>query len=157
MHCSTPSRRQLLTAGALLAVAAVSHAAQSAIFAAPAPQIVSDTASSAMRVPLALLAVLTMVLGAAWLMRRATGLVQGKDLRMQVLAQLQLGAREKAVMIRVSGQDVLLGVAPGNVRLLLASPSPAETADPGATTVTAGTPPGLAGSFREILKRSLGR
>lgn len=147
--------RPVLAAGTLLTLAA--QLAQAATFAVPAPQVVSTTTSSALRVPLALLAVVAMVLGAAWLMRRATGTVQGKALRLQVLGQLQLGAREKAVLIRVSGQDVLLGVAPGNVRLLLASASPNEPGDSAATTVTAAAPAGLADSFKEVLRRSLGR
>ena len=147
--------RLALAAGMLLALMA--QLAPAATFAAPAPQLVSTTTSSALRVPLALLAVVAMVLGAAWLMRRATGVVQGKAQRLQVLGQLQLGAREKAVLIRVSGQDVLLGVGPGNVRLLLASAALNEPIDSGATTVTAAAPAGLADSFREVLRRSLGR
>jgi flagellar protein FliO/FliZ len=147
--------RLALAAGMLLAFAA--QLAPAATFAAPASQVVSTTTSSALRVPLALLAVVAMVLGAAWLMRRATGMVQGRAQRLQVLGQLQLGAREKAVLIRVSGQDVLLGVAPGNVRLLLASASPNEPIDPGATTVMAAAPVGLADSFKDVLRRSLGR
>jgi flagellar protein FliO/FliZ len=146
-----------LALAAVMLLAVWAQLAPAATFAAPTPQVVSTTTSSALRVPLALLAVVAMVLGAAWLMRRATGMVQGKAQRLQVLGQLQLGAREKAVLIRVSGQDVLLGVGPGNVRLLLASASPNEPIDSGATTVTAAAPAGLADSFKEVLRRSLGR
>jgi flagellar protein FliO/FliZ len=141
----------------LIAMAGAAVALQAAPFAAPTPQIVSATTSSALRVPLALLLVLAMVLGAAWLMRRATGMTQGSVQRMQVIAQLQLGAREKAVMIRVSGQDVLLGVAPGSVRLLLATPSGTESAVV-VDAATAGTGTNaLKDGFKDILRRSLGR
>ncbi len=149
--------RQLLTGLLLIAVTGAAIAAQAAPFAAPTPQIVSTTTSSALRVPLALLLVLAMVIGAAWLMRRATGMTQGSVQRMQVIAQLQLGAREKAVMIRVSGQDVLLGIAPGSVRLLLTTPSSDESAD--SVSVPAGSTGthALKENFKDILRRSLGR
>jgi flagellar protein FliO/FliZ len=141
----------------LIAVAGTAVAAQAVPFAAPTPQIVSATTTSALRVPLALLLVLALVLGAAWLMRRATGLTQGSVQRMQVIAQLQLGAREKAVLIRVSGQDVLLGIAPGSVRLLLATPSSAESAADGAAVAVGTSANLLTGSFKDILRRSLGQ
>jgi flagellar protein FliO/FliZ len=148
--------RRVMT-GLVLVAAAAAVAAQAVPFAAPTPQVVSATTSSALRVPLALLLVLAMVLGAAWLMRRATGMTQGSVQRMQVIAQLQLGAREKAVMIRVAGQDVLLGIAPGSVRLLLTTPSSAESTD-AATAVTSGIGANaLKDSFKDILRRSLGR
>ena len=35
-----------------------------------------------------------------------------------VLAQVSFGARERAVLLRVGAQQVLVGVAPGNVRTL---------------------------------------
>ena len=149
--------RQVWTGLVLVAAAAAAVAAQAVPFAAPTPQVVSASTSSALRVPLALLLVLAMVLGAAWLMRRATGMTQGSVQRMQVIAQLQLGAREKAVMIRVSGQDVLLGIAPGSVRLLLATPSNVESTDAG-TAITSGSGANaLKDSFKDILRRSLRR
>jgi flagellar protein FliO/FliZ len=149
--------RRVSTGLVLVAAAATALASQAVPFAAPTPQVVSATTSSALRVPLALLLVLAMVLGAAWLMRRATGMTQGSAQRMQVIAQLQLGAREKAVMIRVSGQDVLLGIAPGSVRLLLATASSAESPN-AADAVTGGTGANaLKDSFKDILRRSLGR
>jgi flagellar protein FliO/FliZ len=153
-----PSSKQFTVTGMLLAVATAGLAA--APFAAPAPQVVSDTATSAVRVPLALLLVVAMVLGAAWLMRRATGMAQGKAQRLQLISQLQLGAREKAVLIRVSGQEVLLGVAPGNVRLLLTNTVGAEaaaTAGPESGAASNAQSPALIDSFRDILRRSLGR
>ena len=149
--------RQVITGLVLAAAAAGAFASQAAPFAAPTPQVVSATTSSALRVPLALLLVLAMVLGAAWLMRRAAGMTQGTVQRLQVIAQLQLGTREKAIMIRVAGQDVLLGIAPGSVRLLLATPSNAESA--GAVDVATSGPAAnaLKDSFKDILRRSLGR
>lgn len=149
--------KQSVTAVLLLCLTAVAAAAETVPFAAPIRPVISETASSAMRVPLALLLVLAMVLGAAWLMRRATGVRSGTSRRIQILAQVSLGARERAVLISVAGQEVLLGVAAGNVRTLLVTPVVAadEAAPvdgmvpPPTTTFTA--------SFREVLRRSLGQ
>jgi flagellar protein FliO/FliZ len=110
-------------------------AAAATPFAAPAPAAVSSTTSTALRVPLALLLVIALVLGAAWLLRRLTGAQTGNTQRMQVLAQLSLGTRERAVLVRVGGQDLLIGVAAGNVRTLHAFSAPldAATETPGAS------------------------
>jgi flagellar protein FliO/FliZ len=150
--------KQSVTAVLLLCLAGVTAAAESIPFAAPVKPVISDTASSAMRVPLALLLVLALVLGAAWLMRRATTVKGGTTRRIQVLAQVSLGARERAVLINVAGQEVLLGVAPGSVRTLLVTPA-GVASDPvgpidGAATVPA---PSFATSFKEVLRRSLGQ
>jgi flagellar protein FliO/FliZ len=138
-------------------------------FAAPTPAAVGSTASSALRVPLALLLVLALVLGAAWLLRRLTGAQVGATQRMQVLAQLSLGTRERAVLVRVGGQDLLLGVAAGSVRTLHAFAAPVDIASASATAAlaatvtgaatdgTAAAKPDFASTLREVLRRSVGK
>jgi flagellar protein FliO/FliZ len=70
---------------------------------------------------------------------------------LQLVAQVALGARERAVLLRAGGQQLLVGVAPGSVRLLSVLPESAAPLPP-----AAGTAPSLP-SFRELLRRSLGR
>jgi flagellar protein FliO/FliZ len=141
----------------LLAVLVLLGSAASAAtpFAAPAPAAAATTTSTALRVPLALLLVIALVLGAAWVLRRLTGAPAGSSQRLQVLAQLSLGTRERAVLVRVAGQDLLLGVAAGSVRTLHAFTVPVETA----TATPAATPakPDFASTFRDVLRRSLGK
>jgi flagellar protein FliO/FliZ len=150
--------KQSVTAVLLLCIAGVTAAADAVPFAAPVKPVISDTASSAMRVPLALLLVLALVLGAAWLMRRATTVRGGTTRRIQVLAQVSLGARERAVLINVAGQEVLLGVAPGSVRTLLVTPASATADAVAPIDGTAPAPvPSFAASFKEVLRRSLGQ
>ncbi|MDE2138226.1 MAG: flagellar biosynthetic protein FliO, partial [Gammaproteobacteria bacterium] len=65
--------------------------------------------------------------------------------------------RERAVLLRAGGQLLLVGVAPGSVRLLsaLADPPAApagEHATPSSAPASAPMP-----SFRDLLRRSLGR
>lgn len=64
---------------------------------------------------------LTLVVGVilllAWLLRRVNGIpAQGQG--MKVLAALPLGQRERAVLVQIGQEQLLLGVAPGRVSLL---------------------------------------
>jgi flagellar protein FliO/FliZ len=43
---------------------------------------------------------------------------------MRVIAGLPLGARERAVLVQVGNQQILLGVAPGRVQMLHVLESP---------------------------------
>lgn len=66
---------------------------------------------------LGLALVVGLILLLAWLMRRVNGAsVQGNG--MKVLAALPLGQRERAVLVQVGQEQMLLGVAPGRVSLL---------------------------------------
>jgi len=113
-----------------------------------------------MRTVLALLLVLAAVYAAAALLRRLRVLGPAGTAELQVISQVALGARERAVLLRAGSQQLLVGVAPGSVRLLCTLAEPATL--PG----EAGTAPGTGGAtvaqptlpnFRELLRRSLGR
>jgi flagellar protein FliO/FliZ len=106
------------------------------------------------QVTLALLVVLAAVFGVAWLIRRLRGLTVGGAQSIEIVAQVGLGARERAVLIRVGGAQVLLGVAPGRVNALHVLPADAVLT-PAAATVTPTDP--QRPSFRSLLLKSLGR
>jgi flagellar protein FliO/FliZ len=114
-----------------------------------------------MRVLLALMLVLAAVFAAAKLSRRMGGYGGATTARLEVVAQASLGPRERAVLLRVGGREVLLGVGTGNVRLLLELPtSPgSEQASAAPTLPEAGATPAepVPPSFRDLLLRSLGR
>jgi flagellar protein FliO/FliZ len=129
--------------------------ASAAQFAAPDAPAAASTASSALRVPLALLLVIALVLCAAWFMRRMLGGSALQAQRIQVLAQLSLGTRDRALLVRVGGQDLLLGVGAGGVRTLHAFSAPVEM--PGAAASASAAAGESGSSFREILRRSLGK
>jgi flagellar protein FliO/FliZ len=133
----------------------LSTTASAAQFAVPDAPAAATTASSALRVPLALLLVIALVLCAAWFMRRLVGGNALQSQRIQVLAQQSLGARERALLVRVGGQDLLLGVGSGGVRTLHAFITPVET--PAVAAPAPAASGDLATSFREILRRSLGK
>jgi flagellar protein FliO/FliZ len=147
--------RRLRLAVVILTLPLVTAAAEGARFAAPTEPVISDSASGMVRMMLALGLVLALVFAAAWVMRRLR-VAQGQSAHgIQIVSQVSLGARERAVVIRVAGRDLLLGVAPGNVRtLLVIEPTGEQSAVLVDTSVAeSGNRP----SFRELLRRSLGR
>jgi flagellar protein FliO/FliZ len=146
-------------AGAGVAVLALhAHAAVAAGFAAPTlttPAATAGGAGGLLRVSIALLVVLAAVLGTAWLARRVRGLTAAGNGGLEILSQLPLGARERAVLIRVGDRQLLLGVGSGGVRTLhvLDAPGPSASAS-GAAAIAA---PPARPNFRDLLLRSLGK
>lgn len=82
------------------------------------PLEATHSTTGLMRVVIALLLVLGAIIAAGRLARRVRGVGGGSSSALQVLGQLSLGARERAVLIRVGEHQLLIGVAPGNVRTL---------------------------------------
>lgn len=153
----TPAAR---AAGLLLAVALPTMAAATP-FAAPQPPTLPGPTGGLLRVVLSLALVLAAVVGSAWLMRRLRGVGGGDGRAIEVLAQAALGTRERAVLIRVGGHELLLGVAAGSVRtLLVLGDSVAVAAAASGTTATstaAAPPPSFATALRTLLARSVGK
>jgi flagellar protein FliO/FliZ len=75
----------------------------------------------------ALLAVLALIIGLAWLLRRIPGSGFRPADGLRVVASLHLGSKERAVVVEVGGQQLLLGVTPNGITCLhtLAEPLPA--------------------------------
>jgi flagellar protein FliO/FliZ len=126
-------------------------------FAAPTPTSIPASPASLVRVVLGLAVVLALVFAAAWLMRRLRAIQGAGTTGITVLAQTSLGARERAILVQVGSQKLLLGAGPGNVRTLLVLPAdepaptpPADRSMPVSTTPARPT-------FTELLKRSLGK
>lgn len=69
-------------------------------------------------VMVALAFVLALIVGGAWLMRRLSGPMMNQDQALRVLASAPVGQRERVVLLQAGEQQYLLGVAPGQVRLL---------------------------------------
>lgn len=67
---------------------------------------------------LGLLLVVGTILALAWLSRRLGGALPGNGKVMKILAVLPLGTREKIVLVEVGGQQLMLGVTPGQINTL---------------------------------------
>ncbi|HEY6517390.1 MAG TPA: flagellar biosynthetic protein FliO [Steroidobacteraceae bacterium] len=102
-------------------------------------------------VTFALLAVLAAIFAVAWLARRVRGMGSRVGNAIDVLAEIPLGPKERAVLIKVGAEQILVGVAPGRVNVLHVLREPVEV--PKAPTAAAPA----AASFSALLKRSLGK
>jgi len=125
-----------------------------------APSTVTSAAPSGVaslgQVTLALALVLAVIFVAAWLLRRVRGFGRSGTGALDILADLPVGQKERAVLIRVGTTQVLLGVAPGRVTTLHVLPEPVNVTPPAA--------PGSAGpgsaerpNFKALLMKSLGK
>ncbi|MGV8958966.1 MAG: flagellar biosynthetic protein FliO [Stenotrophomonas sp.] len=76
---------------------------------------------------LALLAVLALIVGLGWLLKRlpGTGFRPAEGLR--VVASLNVGAKERVVVVEVNGEQLLLGVTAGGISALHRLPEPLPT------------------------------
>jgi flagellar protein FliO/FliZ len=122
------------------------------MFAAPqaVPAVHAGGIGELAHVVIALLIVLGVLLVLATLVRRARSWGLRGPKHLEVLADVPVGAKERAVLLRVGGMQLLLGVAPGRVTVLHVLPQPLEPASPAAGN------PAPAVSFQALLRRSLG-
>ncbi len=95
----------------------------------------------------ALLLVLALILAMAWLLKRLPGAGLRAADGLRVVASIPLGARERAAVVQVGGEQLLLGIGTGGVRLLHRLPEPLPTAAPA-------TAPALP-DFRRLLAQRL--
>jgi len=101
-------------------------------------------------VTLALAVVLAAIFALAWIVRRVRG-VGARAGAIDVLAEVRLGPKERAVLLKVGKQQLLVGVAPGQVSALhvLAEPVDVARGEPLGETERP--------TFASLLKRSLGK
>ena len=78
---------------------------------------------------LALLGVLALIVGLGWLLKRMPGSGFRPAEGMRVVASLNVGAKERVVVVEVNGTQLLLGVTAGGINTLhqLPEPLPAPT------------------------------
>jgi len=125
------------------------------LFAAPAASAAHSTGGGLAEVTLALIVILALIAGLAWLGKRMRGfgnVAGGRD-RIQVLSNQVLGPKERCVLVRVGETDILIGVAQGNVRPLHVFPAGANTEAPPAPPSTGPKMP----NFKDLLMKSLGK
>lgn len=104
-------------------------------------------------VAFALIIVLAAIFVVAWLVRRMRLVGNRVGGAIDVLANVPLGQKERAVLLKVGTTQILLGVAPGRVNTLHVLTEPLEISKPPAGTAGTDTQ----SSFRNILLRSLGK
>jgi flagellar protein FliO/FliZ len=142
-------------------LAAVAYAAEQP-FAAPetAKAVSTSAAGSLAQVTLSLILVLGAVFASAWLVRRLRNFGRPGAGAIRIVADVALGTKERAVLIQVGAQQLLVGVAPGRVNTLHVLAEPVRTNDAqrggGADELSPSSSPSPRPDFKSILKRSLG-
>lgn len=132
---------------------------------AAAPAAAATSTASALpglgQTMLSLVLVLVVIFALAALLKRVQGVRAGGSGSLRIQAGIQVGAKERVLLIEAAGQQLLIGVAAGSVSTLHVFPeSPAAIAgEGGAALPTPGTAmrPPIVGAFAEALKRSLGK
>jgi flagellar protein FliO/FliZ len=125
------------------------------LFAAPAVSAAPTPGGGLAEVTLALLAIVALIAGLAWMMKRMRGFGSTGHDRIQVLSERALGPKERCVLVRVGATEILIGVAAGSVNTLHVFPEGAATQslpEPAAPDTTPAQP-----SFKALLMRSLGK
>ena len=149
-------RTVFLIAGSLRALdvlADVAHPFASPDTSAPAAP---GTAGGIGQVTVALAIVLLAIFAIGWLMRRVRGFSSRGGAGIEVLSEIGLGARERAVVVKVGSSRVLIGVAPGRVNLLHVLPADDPAlAGPGVSPDPEAQP--ARPTFLSLLQKSLGR
>ena len=123
------------------------------LFAAPAASTAQSTGGGLAEVTLALIVIVALIAGLAWLMKRTRGFGAGGTGRIQVLADQTLGVKERCVLVRVGDTDILVGVTQGSVNTLhVFAPGANTEAPPASASGGPGAP-----NFKDLLMRSLGK
>lgn len=113
------------------------------------------TTHGLVQVTLGLAAVLALILLLAWLVRRFGPLHAGGPGTVRLLGGVSLGQREKAVLVQVGDKQLLLGIAPGNVRTLHVFDAPVLPESPTAGDEALAPRRAAGGGFAERLQAAL--
>ena len=79
---------------------------------------------------LALLMVLALIVGLGWLLKRLPGSGFRQAEGLKLVASLNVGAKERVVVVEVNGRQLLLGVTAGGIATLHELPEPLPAAPP---------------------------
>jgi flagellar protein FliO/FliZ len=125
--------------------------ASPAVVQSPAPTGIGSLG----QVTLSLGLVLAVIFAAAWVVRRMRGFNRAASGALDVLADLPLGQKERAVLVRIGKQQILLGVAPGRVSTLHVLSEPIDTSIPPSAAGAGGS--AEKPNFKALLMKSLGK
>jgi flagellar protein FliO/FliZ len=134
---------------ALLATAASSLQAAEQVVTRSVPAGADPLAmGNLVQLTLGLLAVLLLLGGLTWVLRRSGRFTSGVHGALRILGGVSMGARERVVLLQVGKQQLLVGVSPGRIQTLHVLDEPIE--------MTESAPRSKAG-FAQALELALGR
>ena len=82
----------------------------------------TSSAGSLLQTIFALAFVLALLIGLAWFMKRYGPKVMGGNNKMRVVSSLNLGGRERIVLVEVADQWIVVGASPGRINALATMP-----------------------------------
>ncbi len=124
-------RRHKLIPVALLAASAVAGAAEQQSAAAP---------GNLLQVLFGLTLVLGLLVGVAWLMKRFGIAKQSAGTSVKIVGGVNLGSRERILVVEVADQWIVVGVAPGRINTLSTMPRQENIAQPETETAAKNFP-----------------
>ena len=105
-----------------------------------------DTVATLISLGAGLVAVVAVIYGCAWIIRRMNGMTGMNNSAIRVVSVMAVGTRERVALIEVGGQQILLGITPSAIRTLHVFDEP---------VVDAGNPP--SGDFARRLQGMIGK
>lgn len=109
-------------AAAAAAVPAPAAALPAMPAGAPMTMAPTSSAGSLLQTIFALVFVLALLIGLAWFMKRYGPKVMGGNNKMRVVSSLNLGGRERIVLVEVADQWIVVGASPGRINALATMP-----------------------------------
>ena len=144
---SSRARKLLLSVTASLCSSFVNAADPGATAAETATSVQDPLAMTSLwQLTLGMVAVLGLIMGIAWLLKRSGRFQMGAGGGLRVLGGLSMGTRERVVLLQVGETQLLLGVAPGRVQTLHVLEQPLDAGK----TVTG---PGFSEQLGRLLKK----
>lgn len=155
-NCAAAGALRRVRLSAFWVAAAYTPAALAGEAAQHTPLAVSPISTSGLvQVTLGLAVVLALILLLAWLLRRFGPLHASSRGTVRLLGGVSLGQRERAMLVQVGDKQLLLGVAPGNVRTLHVFDAPVQPEAPTPGGESAKPARAISGGFAERLQAAL--
>ena len=100
--------------------------------------------------------VIGLIVGMAWFIRRMNNIPTGGQGALRVLGGISLGQRERVVLLQVGKEQIVVGLAPGQIRTLHVLEQPLENVTPARTTLGS-KQEGFADRLQELLKGKINK
>jgi flagellar protein FliO/FliZ len=114
------------------------------------PQAPGPSTGSLLQTILALVLVLALLAGLAWAAKRYGPRVAGNSANLRMVGALNIGGRERIMVVEVGDQWIVVGASPGRVNALATMP---KGDAPASATLAAHTP--SASTFSDWLKQTI--
>ena len=118
------------------------------------PQAPGPSAGSLLQTILALVLVLALLAGLAWAAKRYGPRMAGGSANLRMVGALNIGGRERIMVVEVGDQWIVVGASPGRVNALATMPKGDAAGNPSASASLAGHAPS-ASSFSDWLKQTI--